>query len=368
MVAKISRVLNAAREFEALEELCESARQEAEMGKRLLERAEAGQASESASERAYFAQQMEERAPIFHNAIRRHEDLEFDLLGKKQALFYARQDLEKALENTLIEKKLYNVAGVSGSDTVQAAGDARRTHAAMEEDLPQQYRPRYNQSDVTSLTSEERFEFNIPTDRQVQERFQMTLRRLHGMQELFDTKERDGEHEIRCFHEALRNGETLDYSEADVRKWNDEKDREITLNLINAEFEYQEAREEYKRFGFETQSDNEQMALDDMQRDEHAANYEDHIEESDPGEMASWIARKDYSKIEAWVRQVKESQQGEIPAPEVDPWGDDKSVSISSALSMVNRDDAGTRKQIDRWRGFCASLRDAPTYGAVRNE
>ena len=304
---------------------------------RLLKNAEAKKAEDGYPEGDLATQELEDHLSGTGTDIRRQESLE-DLLRTARAdLEFQRTRLESNLEKILLHHKLYEIP--------VAESERPRTEASVEDSLVDQHGWAY--SEVTSLASGEKRWLGIPTDAQIKERYEVAAQNLQDLQEMFDRKDQDSEEEILRFREDLRNGETFDFSEDHLRKLHVEQDRQLTQNLIGAELEFQEALDDYRAAGFQTQDEISAISY----RDDDGEPYS-----SEPGDLAAKTATQDHSRIAAWVEQIEESQEDDVSQPDLDPWGDGKSVSISSTFSMVNQEPSN-RKQIDWWRFYCSTFR-----------
>ena len=363
VVAQITDVLKAVREFEHVESSCQSAKEKADIGRTFMKHAAEAQTEEDGPRRDWYLEELEDRKPQIQADIQRHDTLEEMLQTRTRDVNYSRKRLEKLLENVLIEKQLYKTTDAEENFTLPEAMDVEKgmsirsvngrtqARASAEGILVDPYRSAY--SDVTPPTSEDLRLFGIPTATEVKKRYKAAASNLRLLQGYFDTKEQDREEEIKRYRVAFHNGE-VDFSESELEDLLVQQIRELTQNLISAECEFQEALEDYRACGFETEDGMSTTSY--REDDEESYN-------SDPEELAATTAMKDYSRVAAWAEQVTGSQEEDVAQPpEIDRWGDEKSVSISSTFSMVEKE-LSNRLQIDRWRFYCSTFRTEKEEG-----
>ncbi|KAL8818917.1 MAG: hypothetical protein Q9191_007837 [Dirinaria sp. TL-2023a] len=357
-VAQITEVLKSARELETLESSYESAMEKAEDGKSFLEFVKARTEGSDCPGRDFYLEEFEDRTPQIHADFQRRDTLEETLKDRKRELDYSRKRLERTLENILIDKQLYKVTEAEDNATlrdemeverrasVRSVGGQTLDRATAQDSLIDPYRSA--SFDMTPPSPEDPHSCGLLTDKGMRDRYEAAVEQLQMLQHHFDNRERVCEEQIQNYREALRNGE-VDFPESEVRELHVQRNRELTQKLISAEFEFQEALDDCKEFGV--------LAEDDMSI-MSCAEYDEEACSSEPEKLAAVTAMKDYSHVAVWVEQVTAPPEEDAAQPEIDLWGDEKSVSISSTFSMVEKE-LSNRLQIDRWRFYCSTFRDA---------
>lgn len=163
---------------------------------------------------------------------------------------------------------------------------------------------------------------------------------MHELQELSDRRQQNNEEGLIRYREAIRNGEA-DFPESELRELHREQERELTLNLIEADLILERALANAKMWGLVEDDDDES----------DFRNRESYNSGADVEDLPSPKIIGDHARIEAWADMVCDSPEETSSVPEIDSW-DTRSVDISSTISMR---DASNRVRIDRWQSYCAS-------------
>ena len=121
--------------------------------------------------------------------------------------------------------------------------------------------------------------------------------------------------------------------------------QQLTRALIDAEEEFEEARERAQALGA-IRSDYGQVFY-------YGAEYEESWPEN---KVADYNASRDWSFVEDWVDNIPHSaSQADIESVELDEW-DAEEVDVNDSISMIDCEDY--RQDIDRYRRMCARLED----------
>lgn len=334
IIAQISTVLQATSQIELLGQSCMNASQVAEAGRDFLNHATSvitdGNDDE---ERAHYARSLQEREPAILHDIEHESDLKDQLQSWTQSRDFLRASLEKSLAHLLRANQLDETLETEQPEAMPELG----VDLHMQDTISER---------TVSVDSENDFFLADPTAKnpeQASAQYDDAVNRMRELQELSDRRQQNNEEDLIRYREALRNGEA-DFPESELRELHREHERELTLNLIEADLVLERASANAKMWGLVEDDDDESDF-----RNRESCNYYD--SGADVEDLPSPRIIGDHAKIEAWVDMVCDSPDETSSVPEIDNW-DTRSVDISSTISMR---DASNRVRIDRWQSYCAS-------------
>ena len=255
-----------------------------------------------------------------------------DLLEPHRPLTpFTAADTEEDEDPNEISGQLYNENGIQS-----ATEDA---------EVPRQPRFSANEEEVPASSDE------APADedsiRQAAwEDYNDKLETFHKVQAIFDDRQEAYEKNLAKFQEGVKTG-IYKWSRSEFDRNRVRHGQKITRALIDAEEAFDGAKAYAKAVGA-TGSDYEQT------------NYFGNYEESMPeGQIASYIASKDFSDICAWMANVSENGDPNDYEPvEIDDW-DVEEVDHTDSISQIDFEEY--RKPIDQWHYECALVRgDGP--------
>jgi len=189
---------------------------------------------------------------------------------------------------------------------------------------------------------------------QVSALYEEAVRRMCELQELSDRREQDNEEDIMRYREALLNGE-VDFPESELHQLHLEQERELTLNLIEADLELERTLANAQMWGLVMDDDDESHF-----RNRESCNRYD--SGADAEDLPSTETIGDHARIEAWAEMVSDSPDEIVSIPEIDEW-DTHSMEISSTISMR---DSSNRLRIDRWQSYLCIVSVAGGAAATR--
>lgn len=270
------------------------------------------------------------------NASRVNEsDLKDQLKSWTQSRDFLRANLEKGLAHMLRANRLDEPPETERPEVIPALGVDMDMHDNVSERT------------VSVDSSNDAF-LADPTAKnpeQASAQYDDAINRMRTLQELSDRREQDNEEDLKRYREALRKGEA-DFPESELRELHREQERELTLNIIEADLMLERASANAQMWGLIMDS-----SFDDESdfRNRESCSYYD--SGADVEESSNPRTIGDHARIESWVEMVSDSHDEISSIPEIDEW-DTRSVDISSTISMR---DASNRTRIDRWRSYCAS-------------
>lgn len=220
-------------------------------------------------------------------------------------------------------------------------------HQNIDEEVSIAERSTPQQSPVPSAVSDHR-EMELSQaevqQREAHDEFIERSRYLDIVQEKFDSQGFLYRENLAEYEEMAAAGDTdMSRSEFDRRKVH--YGQQLTRALIDAEEEYEEARDHA-------------LALHAITSDHGHDFYPGaHYEESWPeAKIAAYNASQDWSFVEAWMEDIPESNaHGHDDEVEMDEW-DAAEVEVNDSISMIDCDEY--RRDIDRYQRMCAGLDD----------
>jgi len=334
MVAQISTVLQATKQIELLEQSCMNASRVAKSGRDFLNHASFvvtdGNVDE---ERAHYARSLQEREPAILQDIQHESDLKDQLQSWTLSRDFLRASLENSLAHMFHANQLDEAPEIEQPEVMPELGVDVYMHDTISER-------------TVSVDSANDIFLADPTAKnpeQASAQYDDAVNRMRELQELSDRREQGNEEDMMRYREALRDGE-VDFPESELRELHREQERELTLNLIEADLVLERALANAKMWGLVMDDDDES----DFRNRESCSHYDSGADVED---LPSPRTIGDHARIEAWVEMVSESPDEISSIPEIDEW-DTRSVDISSTVSMR---DTSNRIRIDRWRSYCAS-------------
>lgn len=183
--------------------------------------------------------------------------------------------------------------------------------------------------------------------REVCEEFIEISRYLETVQEKFDSQGFLYRENLAEFEEMAAAG-TTDMSRSDFDRRKVRYGQQLTRALIDAEEEFEEARERAQALGA--------ISSDYGHEFYYGAEYE----ESWPAnKIAEYNASHDWSFIEGWMDAIipgpTTDRADDVDAVEVDEW-DAGEVDVNDSISVIDCEEY--RQEIDRYRRMCARLED----------
>ena len=172
------------------------------------------------------------------------------------------------------------------------------------------------------------------------------LETFHEVQAMFDNRQESYERDLAKYQQGFANG-IYNISRSEFDRSKIRYGQKLTRALIDTEEAFEVAKEHAQAVGA-IGSDYEQT------------NYFGYHEESMPeGQMASYIASKDFSDIYTWMTNVSETCDPNDNEPvEIDDW-DVKEVDHTDSISQIDFEEY--RKPMDQWQYECALARgDGP--------
>lgn len=334
MVAQISTVLQATKQIELLEQSCTNASRVAKSGRDFLNHASFvvtdGNIDE---ERAHYARSLQEREPAILQDIQHESDLKDQLQSWTLSRDFLRASLENSLAHMFHANQLDEAPEIEQPEVMPELGVDVYMHDTISER-------------TVSVDSANDIFLADPTAKNLEQasaQYDDAVNRMRELQELSDRREQGNEEDMMRYREALRDGE-VDFPESELRELHREQERELTLNLIEADLVLERALANAKMWGLVMDDDDES----DFRNRESCNHYDSGADVED---LPSPRTIGDHARIEAWVEMVSESPDEISSIPEIDEW-DTRSVDISSTVSMR---DTSNRIRIDRWRSYCAS-------------
>ena len=167
---------------------------------------------------------------------------------------------------------------------------------------------------------------------------------LDNVQEKFDNQ-RDLYRENLAEYQEMVAAGTINMSRSDFDRRKVRYGQQLTRALIDAEEEFEEARERAKALGA--------VASDYGQEFYYGAEYEESWPEN---KVAEYNASCDWGFVKAWMSNIPDStSQADVESVEIDDW-DAKEVDVNDSISNIDCEDY--RQDIDRYRRICARLED----------
>lgn len=202
-------------------------------------------------------------------------------------------------------------------------------------------------SPVASVASDNSEAEVSQEDLQRQEAYKEFVERseyLDIVQEKFDSQGDLYRENLAEYQEMAAAG-TIDMSRSDFDRRKVQYGQQLTRALIDAEEEFEEAREHAQALG----------AIDFDH--EHEFYYGAEYEESWPeNKIAEYNASHDWGYIEHWIESTQDSSsQTDVESVEIDEW-DAEEVDVNDSISMIDCEEY--RQDIDRYRRICARLED----------
>lgn len=180
--------------------------------------------------------------------------------------------------------------------------------------------------------------------REAYEEFIERFEYLNTVQEKFDNQGFLYRENLAEYQEMAAAG-TTNMSRSDFDRRKVQYGQQLTRALINAEEEYEEARERAQVLGA--------IGSDYGQEFYYGAEYEESWPEN---KIAEYNASQDWSHVEGWMDDIPDStSQAGGDFVEVDEW-EAEEVDVNDSISMMDCEDY--RQEIDRYRRMCARLED----------
>ena len=170
------------------------------------------------------------------------------------------------------------------------------------------------------------------------------LQFLDTVQEKFDTRGSLYRENLAEYQEMVAAGTTnMSRSEFDRRKVR--YGQQLTRALIDAEEEFDEARENAQAIGA--------LNSEYGQEFHYGAEYEESWPEN---KIAEYNASCDWNFINDWMDNIPDStSQADLESVEIDEW-EAEEVDVNDSISMIDNEDY--RQDINRYRRICARLED----------
>ena len=167
---------------------------------------------------------------------------------------------------------------------------------------------------------------------------------LDTVQEKFDNQRGLYRENLAEYQEMVAAG-TINMSRSDFDRRKVRYGQQLTRALIDAEEEFEEARERAKALGA--------IASDYGREFYYGAEYEESWPEN---KVAEYNASCDWGFIENWKSNIPDStSQADVESVEIDDW-DAKEVDVNDSISNIDCEDY--RQDIERYRRICARLED----------
>lgn len=197
---------------------------------------------------------------------------------------------------------------------------------------------------VTSNHSEVELSQEELQRREAYEEFIERSQYLDTVQEQFDGQGSLYRENLAEYQEMVAIGTTnMSRSDFDSRKV--QYGQQLTRALIDAEEEFEEARERAQALGA--------IGSDYGQEFYYGAEYEESWPEN---KIADFNASYDWSFVEGWMDNIPDSTSHEdADSVEIDEW-DAEEVDVNDSISNIDCEDY--RQDIDRYRRICARLED----------
>ena len=172
----------------------------------------------------------------------------------------------------------------------------------------------------------------------VWESYNEALVTMQKVQALFDNRQESYETDLADYLEGFANG-IYKISRSDFDRSKLRFGQKVTRALINAEAAFEAAKAEAQAIGA-------------FGSDYHDATdcYGCYEESCLEGEMASYLATKDWTRVHEWLAQMPalvEQGEQEVGRSRVNDWSLDEEVDPADSLSQIDFDDY--RGDIDRW-------------------
>lgn len=183
-----------------------------------------------------------------------------------------------------------------------------------------------------------------PQRREAYTEFTERLRYLDTVQEKFDSQGSLYRENLAEYQEMAAAGTTtMSRSEFDRRKVR--YGQQLTRALIDAEEEFEEARERAQALGA--------IGSDYGHEFYYGAEYEESWPEN---QIAEYNASQDWSYVEGWIDGILNStSQDTVISVEIDEW-DAEEIEVNDSISVIDYEDY--RQDIDRYQRICARLED----------
>ena len=167
---------------------------------------------------------------------------------------------------------------------------------------------------------------------------------LNTVQEKFDNQGSLYRENLAEYREMVAAGDTI-MSRSDFDRRKVRYGQQLTRALIDAEDEFEEARERAQNLGA--------IGSDYGREFYYGAEYEESWPEN---KVAEYNASCDWDFVEDWLNNIPDSaSQTEVDSVEIDDW-DAEEVEVNDSISNIDCEDY--RQDIDRNRRICARLED----------
>lgn len=217
----------------------------------------------------------------------------------------------------------------------------------MEEEVEVTEHPMSAQSPVASVASDHSEIEASQEEQQRQEAYEEFIERsqyLDTVQEKFDGQRGLYQDNLAEYQEMAAAG-TIDMSRSDFDRRKVRYGQQLTRALIDAEEEFEEARERAQALGA--------IGSDHGQEFYYGAEYEESWPEN---KIADYNSSHDWGFIHDWMDKIPNAtSQSDTESVEIDEW-DAAEVDVNDSISVIDGEDY--RQDIERYRRICARLED----------
>ncbi len=176
------------------------------------------------------------------------------------------------------------------------------------------------------------------------EEFMERSQYLNTVQEKFDNQGSLYRENLAEYRDMVAAGDTI-MSRSDFDRRKVRYGQQLTRALIDAEDEFEEARERAQDLGA--------IGSDYGREFYYGAEYEESWPEN---KVAEYNASSDWGFVEDWMNNIPDSaSQAEVESVEIDDW-EAEEVDVNDSISNIDCEDY--RQDIDRYRRICARLED----------
>ena len=306
--------------------------------------------ADSEEEAEKYQRIMEQQTSELHKIRRWKHELEEERDIIKSNLELSRNHTKWVLETAMREADLLGpekpLPAISLRE--EELQDVEQEVAVPESSIPAQ--------SPTASTANDHGEVEVSQEeiecREVYDEFIERSRFLETVQGKFDSQGFLYRENLAEFEEMAAAG-TTNMSRSDFDRRKVRYGQQLTRALIDAEEEFEEARERAQTLGA--------ISSDYGQEFYYGAEYEESWPEN---KIADYNASQDWSFIESWMDDIPDSNDPtsshaaadlDSAAVEVDEW-DAEEVDVNDSISMIDCEDY--RREIDRYRRMCARLED----------
>ena len=342
-LAKLRHLLQEDRDLSVLDRPLDLAKMDCKKIERSMQDAQkALETAESEEQAEDYQNFMEEQTLELSNIQRWKDELEKERGRIKGNLEQSRNHTQWVLETAMRKADLLGPEKPLPAILLQAERpiDAEEEVEAIQHPVP----ARSSVASVTSDHSEVEVSQEELQHREAYEEFIERSQYLDEVQEKFDGQGGLYRENLAEYHEMVAAG-TTNMSRSDFDRCKVQYGQQLTRALIDAEEEFEEARERAQALGA--------IASDYGQEFYYGAEYEESWPEN---KVADFNASYDWSFVEGWMNNIPDStDQEDADSVEIDEW-DAEEVDVEDSISNIDCEDY--RQDIDRYRRICARLED----------